>query len=43
VLRTKECTPTPYLSIDFTFGFEVESIKEFGVRQLGFGGSVFVL
>jgi hypothetical protein len=29
MLRTKEHTPTPYLSDVFTFGFEVESIKKF--------------
>jgi hypothetical protein len=30
VMRTKEHTPTPYLSIVFTLGLEVESIKKFG-------------
>jgi hypothetical protein len=29
VLRVRECAPTPSLSIVFTFGFIVESIKEF--------------
>ncbi len=35
VLWTKERTPTPYPSIDFTFGLEVESIKEFGGVSIG--------
>jgi hypothetical protein len=30
VLWTKEHTPTPYPSIVFTFGFIIESMKEFG-------------
>jgi hypothetical protein len=30
VLRAKERDPTPYPSIVFTFGFTIESIKEFG-------------
>jgi hypothetical protein len=30
VLPTKECTPTPYPSIVFTFRLTIESIKEFG-------------
>jgi hypothetical protein len=30
VLWVRECTPTPYPSVVFTFGLEVESIKEFG-------------
>jgi hypothetical protein len=30
VLRIKECTPTSYPSVVFTFGLIVESIKEFG-------------
>jgi hypothetical protein len=29
VLQAKEHTPTPYPFIVFTFGFEIESIKEF--------------
>ncbi len=30
VLRTKECAPTPYPSVVFTFKLAVESTKEFG-------------
>jgi hypothetical protein len=30
MLQVKECVPTPFPSIVFTFGFVVESIKEFG-------------
>jgi hypothetical protein len=30
VFRTKEHTPTPYPSTDFTFGFPVESMQELG-------------
>jgi hypothetical protein len=30
VLWTKECTPTPYPSVVFTFGLTFEFIKEFG-------------
>jgi hypothetical protein len=30
VLRARECTPTPYPFVVFTFGLVVESIKEFG-------------
>jgi hypothetical protein len=29
VLRTRERAPTPFPSVVFTFGFVVESIKEF--------------
>jgi hypothetical protein len=35
VLRAKEHTPIPYLFVVFTFGFEVESIKEFGGALIG--------
>jgi hypothetical protein len=31
MLRTRECTPTPYPFAIFTFGLAIESIKEFGV------------
>jgi hypothetical protein len=34
VLRARECTPTPYPFVVFTFGLIVESIKEFGVRHM---------
>jgi len=30
MLRAKECAPTLYPSAIFTFGFAIESIKEFG-------------
>jgi hypothetical protein len=30
MLRAKECTPTPSPFVVFTFGLEVESIKELG-------------
>jgi len=30
VLQVKECAPTPFVSIFFTFGLAFESIKEFG-------------
>jgi hypothetical protein len=30
VVQTKECTPTSFLSVVFTFGLAVESIKELG-------------
>jgi hypothetical protein len=30
MLQAKECVSTPFPSIVFTFGFVVESIKEFG-------------
>ncbi len=36
VLRAKERTPTPYPSIVFTFGFIVESIKEFGGASIDY-------
>jgi hypothetical protein len=29
MMQAKECAPTPYPSIVFTFGFAVEFIKEF--------------
>jgi hypothetical protein len=28
VLRARECAPTPFLSVVFTFGLAIESIKE---------------
>jgi len=34
MLQTKERTSTPYPSFVFTFGFVVESIKEFGVHHI---------
>jgi hypothetical protein len=38
VLRTKECTPTHFPSVVFTFGLAVESIKEFrGASLMIFG------
>jgi len=33
VLRARECTPTPFPFVVFTFGLVVESFKELGVRQ----------
>jgi hypothetical protein len=30
VLRVRECTPTPFSSIDFIFRFAFESFKEYG-------------
>jgi hypothetical protein len=30
MLRARKCTPSPYLSVVFTFGLIVKSIKEFG-------------
>jgi hypothetical protein len=33
VLRGREQTPTPYLSIVFTFVHAIESIKEFGILK----------
>jgi hypothetical protein len=30
VLRARECDPTFFLSVVFTFGFTIESIKELG-------------
>jgi hypothetical protein len=30
VLQTRECAPTPFPSVVFTFGFTIESIKELG-------------
>jgi hypothetical protein len=49
MLRVKECTPTLYPSIVFTFGLIIESIKEFGGVSLEppfgflkeFGGTSF--
>jgi hypothetical protein len=35
VLQTKEPTPTPYPFVIFTFGFTIESIKEFGGASIG--------
>jgi hypothetical protein len=34
MLRVREHTPTPHLSIVSIFGLKVESIKELGVRQI---------
>ncbi len=34
VLWTRECAPTPFLFVVFTFGLEVESIQEFGGASL---------
>jgi hypothetical protein len=33
VLQAKERAPTHFPSVLFTFGFTIESIKEFGVHQ----------
>jgi hypothetical protein len=30
MLQAKKCTPIPHLFVVFTFGFAIESIKEFG-------------
>jgi hypothetical protein len=35
VLRVKECAPTPSLSIVFTLGLTIESIKELGGASHG--------
>jgi hypothetical protein len=35
MLQAKEHTPIPYPSVVFTFGLEVESIKEFGGALIG--------
>jgi len=35
VLQARECTPIPYPSTVFTFGFTIESIRELG------GASIF--
>jgi hypothetical protein len=34
MLQAKECAPTPYPSIVFTFGFVVEFIKELGGESI---------
>jgi hypothetical protein len=33
VLQVRECAPTPFPFVVFTFGLIIESIKEFGVHQ----------
>jgi hypothetical protein len=35
VFQARECTPTPYPFVFFTFWFTVESIKEFGGVSIG--------
>jgi hypothetical protein len=34
MLQARECAPTPSLSIVFTFGLPIESIKELGGASL---------
>jgi hypothetical protein len=43
VLRTRECALTPSLSVVFTFGLAVESIKELGGASVVFLGIPYIM